>query len=319
MVAPGKGLKVEAADTSGPMHLDHAGEDRLVTFFSALFERMSGDELGDFVKWLDEMDRTIRIGTVCSGTDSPVLVLRAMKRTLERMGVDITVSHAYSCEASKWKRQFIARMFPELDSLFMNVHHLVSSDGKAPNHLHPRQHPNGTVTFDRTSIPRLIDFLVAGFPCVDFSTLNPNHTSNSSAISDGSGRSGGVFAAIVEMVRLHQIKFMLLENVVNMAKRSRCKMTGQWKEPNSFALQRILATRCDMLTIIFALQPHRLGTPQSRGRLWMICIHRSVLRQHGWTDLKARKYCISLRHVLLCILLSSPLRHVTGGTQPNLA
>ena len=61
--------------------------------------------------------RVLRIGTACSGTDSPVPVCWRLAEALKGLEIE----HTFSCEFAKKKRDWIRMNFPELQLLFKDI------------------------------------------------------------------------------------------------------------------------------------------------------------------------------------------------------
>lgn len=73
--------------------------------------------------------RKLRVATMCSGTESPLLALELIQKSLSsEHGVEIDVEHVFSCEIEPFKQAYIERNFqPPL--LFRDVCEL--GDGEA--------------------------------------------------------------------------------------------------------------------------------------------------------------------------------------------
>jgi hypothetical protein len=73
--------------------------------------------------------RKLRVATMCSGTESPLLALNLARRCiLEKYGISFDVEHVFSCEIEPFKQAYIERNFhPPL--LFRDVCEL--GDGEA--------------------------------------------------------------------------------------------------------------------------------------------------------------------------------------------
>eukprot|EP00959_Pyramimonas_sp_CCMP1952_P089192 1865985-Pyramimonas_sp.AAC.1 len=98
------------------------------------------------------------MGSMCSGTDSPILVQRAYDKVLEdRMGLRRPTTHAFSAEIDPGKRAFLKDMYGygPCQSLFEDVIKL-ECEQKALNALSGQP----------VDIPHVTD-LTAGFPCTD--------------------------------------------------------------------------------------------------------------------------------------------------------
>jgi hypothetical protein len=56
--------------------------------------------------------RTLRVATMCSGTESPLLALNLVSRAMtEKYGTTIDVEHVFSCEIVPFKQAYIERNF----------------------------------------------------------------------------------------------------------------------------------------------------------------------------------------------------------------
>ena len=116
--------------------------------------------------------RPLRVATMCSGTESPVLALDMLTNSIEdfchdHFGTDesfdatIHIEHIFSCEIEPFKQAYIQRNFqPPL--LFRDIRELGNDEAytafgalaKVPNE------------------PGCVDMLIAGTSCVDYSNLN---------------------------------------------------------------------------------------------------------------------------------------------------
>ncbi|KAI0202048.1 hypothetical protein F4808DRAFT_93311 [Astrocystis sublimbata] len=123
----------------------------------------------------------LRVGTICSGTEAPVLALRLITE-LTRLLVDVGASpflqfdHLFSVENVPFKQAYISRNAPN-SIVFSNVVDFADSEATtAPTSL-------GGLC----SIPTDIDLLVAGTSCVDFSNLNTKKKNSIQLASEGDG------------------------------------------------------------------------------------------------------------------------------------
>lgn len=56
--------------------------------------------------------RSLRIATMCSGTESPLLAFEMIRRSIEvQYGVNLGVEHVFSCEIEPFKQAYIERNF----------------------------------------------------------------------------------------------------------------------------------------------------------------------------------------------------------------
>ncbi|OCH91470.1 hypothetical protein OBBRIDRAFT_812104 [Obba rivulosa] len=139
--------------------------------------------------------RKMRVATMCSGTESPLLALDLIRRAiLEQHGLDFEIEHVFSCEIEPFKQAYIERNFqPPL--LFRDVCEL--GDGVAT-----------TAYGALAPVPGDVDMLIAGTSCVDYSNLN-----NQKQDIDGQGESGRTFRGMMSWVEQHRPPLVILENV----------------------------------------------------------------------------------------------------------
>ncbi|KAI9092807.1 hypothetical protein DFS34DRAFT_583593 [Phlyctochytrium arcticum] len=142
------------------------------------------------------LGRPLRVATMCSGTESPLLALRMISRAIEKVhGLPLDIEHVFSCEIEPFKQAYIERNFsPPI--LFRNVCELGN--------------PSATTAYGALvpvpSVP--VDLLIAGTSCVDYSNLN-----NKKKTIHGGGESGKTFWGMLDWVKRQGPKLVILENV----------------------------------------------------------------------------------------------------------
>ena len=164
-------------------------------------EEIFGDIVRRFPEISDlasKLGRPLRVATMCSGTEAPLLALDLVSRACEtQTGVSFAVSHIFSSEVEPFKQAYIERNFaPPL--LFRDVRELG----------HARAH---TAFGSLEDVPRGrgdVDVLVAGTSCVDYSNLN-----TSKKTLEQLGESGQTFYGMFEWVQRARPPLVLLENV----------------------------------------------------------------------------------------------------------
>ncbi|PBK69223.1 hypothetical protein ARMSODRAFT_913635 [Armillaria solidipes] len=181
-----KGTKSAAPDASDlpPIH-------DIPAIFSDLVSRIPHiKQVADHVS-----GRKLRVATMCSGTESPLLALELIQKSLlEQHGVNFEVEHVFSCEIEPFKQAYIERNFhPPI--LFRDVCEL----GGAEAH---------TAYGALAPVPGDVDLLVAGTSCVDYSNLN-----NEKQDIDANGESGRTFRGMMSWVTNHRPPIVILENV----------------------------------------------------------------------------------------------------------
>ncbi|KAJ7623135.1 hypothetical protein FB45DRAFT_980127 [Roridomyces roridus] len=139
--------------------------------------------------------RKLRVATMCSGTESPLLALELIQKAiLDQHGLDFKIEHVFSCEIEPFKQAYIERNFhPPL--LFRDVCELGNDEAH-------------TAYGALAPVPGNVDLLVAGTSCVDYSNLN-----NVKQGLDAKGESGQTFRGMLAWVDKHRPPIVILENV----------------------------------------------------------------------------------------------------------
>jgi hypothetical protein len=124
MDAPNK-TKQKAPKTSAPDASDLPPIHEIPVIFDDLVSRIA--EIKDVA--VRVAGRKLRVATMCSGTESPLLALELIQKSvLEQHGVNLDIEHVFSCEIEPFKQAYIERNFyPPL--LFRDVCEL--GDGEA--------------------------------------------------------------------------------------------------------------------------------------------------------------------------------------------
>ncbi|KAG8902838.1 hypothetical protein FRB99_004034, partial [Tulasnella sp. 403] len=161
------------------------------------------DIFADLVKHIPDMikvaktlkGRKLRVATMCSGTESPLLALNLIARALKKNhGVELQFEHVFSCEIVPWKQAYIERNFkPPI--LFRDVTELGYEEAT-------------TAYGAKAPVPIDVDMLIAGTSCVDYSTLN-----NQKQGFDAKGESGETFRGMKRWVERAKPPIVILENV----------------------------------------------------------------------------------------------------------
>lgn len=145
--------------------------------------------------------RKLRIATMCSGTDCPIIATRLISKHLKDISnKPLEFEHVFSAEIHPVAQAFIARNFPSLQLIFRDVREIAqSSNGTDPT----------TAYGAPTKVPGNLDLLIAGFACVDFSKLNRN------PIEPGEvGESSDTGRAILTYALIFRPAIVILENVI---------------------------------------------------------------------------------------------------------
>ncbi|KAF6835386.1 DNA repair protein rad8 [Colletotrichum musicola] len=223
------------------------------------------------------------IGTMCSGTDGPIMALEEFKRALPRFGLTDTLQfeHVFSVEIEPFKQSFISRNCRPTGDIFRNVTDLGRPGATAAM----------TASGVMKPVPDAPYILLAGSSCVDFSSLNTQkkkmaeasalkrifekqmaHKTNPTiamqedrSVTDAfddfwkvvhlEGESIQTFFSIHQYARVHRPKIIILENVLG----------APWKQITDFWLASIGYAA----TVIQADAKHFL-VPQTRNRKYAI-------------------------------------------------
>ena len=145
------------------------------------------------------------IGTACSGTDSCI-------KSLEHLGsvTGWSFHHAFSCEATPGKQDWIRENFPGLPQLFPDVKKLHT--GECLNVITGRHEP----------VPA-VDLFLAGFVCKAVSTMNNDRHSYGACVEHGIGETGDTFSGVRQYVERFRPKMVMCENVIRSIWRERSK------------------------------------------------------------------------------------------------
>ncbi|KAG6861443.1 hypothetical protein C0995_016534 [Termitomyces sp. Mi166 len=181
-----KGTKAAAPDASDlpPIH-------EIPAIFADLVSRIP--EIKDVAEHI--AGRKLRVATMCSGTESPLLALELIQKSIfDQHGLHLDIEHVFSCEIEPFKQAYIERNFhPPL--LFRDVCELGDDEAH-------------TAYGALAPVPGDVDILVAGTSCVDYSNLN-----NQKQDIDASGESGRTFRGMMTWVKRHRPPLIILENV----------------------------------------------------------------------------------------------------------
>ncbi len=149
-------------------------------------------ELGEFIT---KLGRPLRVATMCSGTESPLLALDKIGNACEHVyGAKLNVDHVFSCEIEPFKQAYIERNFaPPI--LFRDIRELDEDQAT-------------TAYGALVDVPGHCDMLIAGTSCVDYSNLN-----NEQKEITEQGESGQTFRGMMTWVQRKQPPVVILENV----------------------------------------------------------------------------------------------------------
>ena len=159
------------------------GSEALTSFVDRVLDKLPRAELVKFCKYLAAHGAN-SVGSMCSGTDSPLLVLRALKESVGRKsGLAWPISHGFSVEKEKKKRHFLRRMFDQqLERLYHDCTSMMQADPHCDVNARPMPVPP-------------VQMLYAGFPCQDVSRMHKDCKRRRLEVAQGRLRTGTVFKA----------------------------------------------------------------------------------------------------------------------------
>jgi site-specific DNA-cytosine methylase len=251
------------------------GASYLSELFVRFLRRCTTAERADLASWVvNDLSGKIRVGSICSGTDVPVLAWQAFAVALrQELRVGLQVVHMFSAEKHTGKRRFLEVMFPENKLLFGDACELGNSSAY------------DCLSGERKQVPDDIDTGAAGWPCTDVSSLNNGAAHNRSVVMDGAKNTGGVFRGVRKFISNHgaNLWFFLNENVTALARPGK----GSSSADNLSSAVWLLRQDCDCWTKVWMLSPMDFGVPQSRNRLWFPCFPQARLLQLGLSEEEA--------------------------------
>ena len=192
MVAPGLPVRPSLPDVAR-YYLDRTPDQQKTQFLEAVAQATAEG-------------RPVRVGTACSGTDSPVAVFTALAASLPGLQIE----HTFSCEYHKGKREWIRDNFPRLPALFGDIGEL--GTGRAFDYITGQARP----------VPA-VDIFVTGFVCKSISSQNNSRGQFANCIREASGLTGVTFQGTLNYVKAFRPAIVILENVNGLTKKARGK------------------------------------------------------------------------------------------------
>lgn len=196
--------------------------------------------------------KTLRIGTMCSGTDAPILVARGLQRALSSLSSELSFEHVFSVEYDASKQEFLKANFPDCPRLFQDVTQM------------GRKRAFDVLSGQPQDVPGNLDILVAGFSCKDLSMMN----SYKKTLME-MGTSGLTLKGVLDYAERYRPRLILLENVWAIAKANSCgfrqvDLVIEGLKARGYAAGYRLLNSCDYFL------------PQIRHRIWMWAIRIDV-------------------------------------------
>jgi DNA (cytosine-5)-methyltransferase 1 len=186
------------------------------------------------------MDNILRVGTDCSGIEAPIQAL---------IQLGIPHKHIWSSDIDKYVIKSIkANYEPEI----------IFGDPKGP-------YPDGDITKRDVNILPDIDLYVAGFPCQPFSTAG-----RQKGFED---RRGNVFWSCLEVIKVKQPKYFILENVKGLLWNDKENKKDKYGRTWNTIWSALDSLKEYGYTLKWKLMNTRdYGIPQNRERIYMVGI-----------------------------------------------
>ncbi|KAI7674117.1 hypothetical protein KC318_g1806 [Hortaea werneckii] len=207
--------------------------------------------------------RTIRIATLCSGTESPLLAMEMVADALKTRGlIGFDVEHVFSAEIVPHKQAYIERNFAP-PRIFRDITEFPEA--------FKQQEPHATTAYGSVvPIPMDVDIVIAGTSCVDYSRQNNHQVS-----IDADGESGRTWRGALAYCKACRPAIVIFENIVNAAWG---KMISDFKEIG-YGSKGVLVDTKDFYL------------PHTRQRGYMVCFDGTSCNQEAekmatqWQDL----------------------------------
>ncbi|PGH01037.1 hypothetical protein GX51_05473 [Blastomyces parvus] len=215
---------------------------------------------GDFLDHLGSRD--LRVATMCSGTEAPLLALEMVMASFKRIfGRTFGMHHLFSAEIDPFKQSYIQRNFSP-DIIFRDLNELIADEAT-------------TAFGSRRKVPSNLDLLVVGFSCVDFSNMNLHRKT-----LDEMGESGHTFYGVLRYTQRCRPPLVILENVCG----------APWGHiKNAFKEMDYHAYHIKVDTKNYYL-------PQTRERGYMLCIDQTKLETPLPADPKSSTFAKMMKN-----------------------
>jgi hypothetical protein len=234
----------------------------------------------------------IKVATMCSGTESPLLAFELFSKALVQSGHSpLRVHQKFAAEIEVFKQVFIERnQAPEI--IFRDVREFIPEDATTAI----------TAYGAEEHIPSGLDVLIAGFVCKDLSRLNTQQKD-----LEDNGESGDTWRAIYAYAKRFRPSIVLLENVKGLSKLWE-GVVSMWDKIGYEAAWLIRDTK-------------RYRIPQTRERMYMIAIERSHYGKDIKKDLmeKLQRQCSSPYEAWLKNMLHESGEHSALGSEVDWA
>lgn len=210
-------------------------------------------------KCLQHLDgQPLRVATMCSGTESPLLALEMIRdslKTLSKEASFLQVEHIFSAEIEAFKQAYIDRNFAP-PVIFRDITEFID----AVKEDVPMAYTNYG---GKVRIPGDAHILIAGTSCVDYSKLN----NKQKGIADG-GESGKTWLGAKAYCERFRPAIVIFENVVG----------ADWDQ--MLANYRAINYACQGMLV----DTKHYYLPQTRQRGYMVCFDKARANTQGFGE-----------------------------------
>ena len=208
----------------------------------------------------------LRVATMCSGTESPLLALEMVQDALRSLGeCELSVEHLFSAEIVPYKQAYIERNFnPPI--IFRDITEITS--------VVNMEKPAATTVYgSKVPIPGNVHMLIAGTSCVYFSRLNNKRKELDPEIG---GESSKTWFAVLAYVKEFRPAIVVLENV----------------KGGPYDLMMECYRKIDYLPVGVILDTKNYYLPHTRQRGYLVCFDKTKATdmdgiEKQWTSLMA--------------------------------
>jgi len=237
----------------------------------------------------------LRVFTMCSGTESPVLAMNLLKESFATRDMfDFKFQHLASAEIEPEKQAYIERNFhPPV--IFRDVTEF-SKHKKGLDQGLPPYHPH-TAYGGAASPPEGVHILIAGSSCVDYSRLN-----RTPKAYGATGESYSTLQGISAYADAYRPNIVILENVKSAPWE---QIKKHWEDLDYYAAVVILDSK-------------NYYIPQTRQRGYMIAFDKKHAREMDFDVEKAAQKWIDLMAVFQRRASSPYTEFILGDDDPKL-
>ncbi|KAK4574111.1 hypothetical protein LTR86_001872 [Recurvomyces mirabilis] len=194
--------------------------------------------------------RPLRVATMCSGTESPLLALQMIADALRESGEPpLNIEHVFSAEIVPYKQAYIERNFAP-PVIFRDI-------TEFPMAFQSTGTPVATTAYgSKVAIPLHADIVIAGTSCVDYSIQN----NKKKGINDG-GESGQTWFGALAYCKAVRPPIIIFENVIH----------AHWNQMLNY--YRDIGYVCEGVKV----DTKDYYLPQTRQRGYMVCFDQTKL------------------------------------------